>query len=217
MPDDPKDDAQEGLKKLLEKHSNDAMALAGQLHTENFQLREQKRALKAQLDAAEKLKPADGSVVLSKAEAERYDAYKALGKPEELGAIRTERDELKTKVAKAERDSSLRTVAEVEGFDAEVFTSLVTNDQSFEIKEIKKDNQTIKQAFIVIESDGKKESKPLAEFAAEKWSKFLPALKPEPEVKGTPIIKQTKGEPPREADAVAQQKAKLASSGKYQI
>lgn len=145
-----------------------------------------------------------GHVAVPAADAQLINAYKPLGKPEEITAMRTERDDLKTKVAKSQRLETLRSVAEVEGYDVEVLSELVTDEQSFEIKEVKKDGKEIKQANIIVETDGKKESKPLAEFAQEKWAKFMPALKPaDAKPQGTPYVPQKKGAPPKPEDPVA--------------
>lgn len=220
MPDDPKDDAHEGLRKLLEKHSNDATALATQLYSDNYQLREDKRKLKEQLADAEKAKPAEGSVVLSKADAERWKAYQELGKPDDLKATVTERDTLKGEVAKAIRTETIRSVAEVAGYNADVLGELAKETQTFAVKEITVDGKTIKQAYIVVEADGKQVEKPLAEFAEANWKSFLPALQPTvtPEKRqrqGTPYVPQKQGAPPQPPDQVAAERARLASTGDY--
>lgn len=217
MADDNKDDAQEGLKKLLEKHNNDAMALAGQLYSENYQLRDKSCTLRAEVEDAKKKLPAEDAVILSKADAERLEAYKALGKPDDLRAALTERDTLKTENAKAQRKDLLRSVADAEGFDVDVFTSLASDDLSFEIKEVKKDGKEFKQASVIIKVGDKQESKPLADYAAEKWQKFLPALKPTEKKEGTPYVPQKKADPPKEPDRVADERKKLISRGDYQL
>jgi len=218
MPDDNKDvSPQEGLQKLLDKAKGDAMALAGELYSENYRLRGDKRELKAKVEALEKSLPPDGSVVLSKADSERWEAYKSLGKPDELTKLKAEHVELQGKVAAAERNNTLRSVAEVAGLKADVLSKLVTDAHAFEIKDEKQDGKDIKRAYIVIESDGKKEAKPLVEYAEQAWPEFMPALKPAEEVKGTPYLKQTKGEPPKPPNQIADEKRKLAASGDYAL
>lgn len=68
-------------------------SLKEKLENEGFKARETKRELQAQLDTAtaratelEGSVPKDGQAVLSKADAERYATYQALGKPEEVKA-----------------------------------------------------------------------------------------------------------------------------------
>ena len=68
-------------------------ALKDKIETEGFRAREAKRELQAQLDAAntkvtdlETKVPSEGAVVLSKADSDRYMAYQALGKPDEVKA-----------------------------------------------------------------------------------------------------------------------------------
>lgn len=229
MPDDNKDDHGKGpdltaaIQALLVKHDNNASAAINQLLSENFKLREDKRKLKEAADAKVD-KPAEGSVILTKAEAERWEAYKLLGKPDDVKAALAERDTLKAENAKAQRKELLRSVAEVEGFDPDVLTSLAANDLGFEVKEVKdKEGKALKQAFVIIKSGDKQESKALTDYANETWQKFLPALKPSetPEKKsnssGTPYVPQKKGEPPREPDRVAEERKRLLSRGDYQL
>ncbi len=68
-------------------------SLKEKLENEGFKARETKRELQAQLDTAtarvtelEGSVPKEGQAVLSKADAERYATYQALGKPDEVKA-----------------------------------------------------------------------------------------------------------------------------------
>lgn len=76
---EPKKDDKEvvGLKRRLDKHQGDAMALAAELIAENTDLNRQ-------LSAARSNKPKEGSLVLSPEDTKQWNALIALGKPEEV-------------------------------------------------------------------------------------------------------------------------------------
>lgn len=87
-----------GLKKRLDKHQGDAMALAAELSAENADLNRQLRAVKGE-------KPKEGSLVLTPEQKTQWEAFIALGKPEEVIAAYQEyavlgkAEDLKTKIA----------------------------------------------------------------------------------------------------------------------
>lgn len=217
-----KDDLTAAITALLSKHNNDAQAAINQLLTENFKLREDKRGLKAQVEAFEKAKPAEGSVVLSKADAEKWEAYKAFGKAEDIKAAIAERDTLKTEVDMAKREQSLRDVAEVEGWNFGVIKRLAA-DVQFEIVDGKNDKgEAIRFANVVTKNGDRTETKLASEYAEKEWKEFLPSLKvsEEPAAKpGTQYVKQpgAKSQPATKDDAVKISRDKFAASGAYSI
>ena len=120
---------------------------------------------------------------LTKGEAERWEAFKALGKkPDELKQALQSSEELTTRIATLKRKDVLRDVADVgfggsklklsvlEGLDGKAGVS------EYKLKEEKdKQGNTHKVAYVVVEG---KES-PLEQFATENWSDYLFALKAE--------------------------------------
>jgi hypothetical protein len=209
---------------LLGKHNNDASAAINQLLSENFKLRDDKRKLKEQLDEAGKSKPAEGSIVLSKTDAEKWKLYQEFGKPEEIKAAIGERDTLKTEVATAKREQSLREVAEVEGWNFGVIKRLA-GDLSFEIVEGKDDKGNAKKyANVILKNGDRTETKTAAEYADKEWKEFLPSLKVTDEPAGRPnngtqYVKQpgAKSQPMTKDDALQETRKKLAASGAYSI
>lgn len=151
-----------GLKKRLDKHQGDAMALAAELSAENADLNRQLAAAKGQ-------KPKEGSLILSPDQAKQWEAFIALGKPEEviaayqeyvaLGKVEelkakiTAHAELETKHAEVteenvslKRADLLRKVAGDQKYDFEVFSVLDerAGKPEYEEHEVSVDGKTSK-------------------------------------------------------------------------
>lgn len=173
-------DVSEGFKKLLEKHNNDAVALAAKLHDENHSYRQKNSSLKAKV-------PADGSLVLDADQAKAWTAYVSLGKPEEITVIKTEHDQFATERQAAAREKLHGEIAEAHGYRVPVLSRLIDQDklEVVEIKEAKNAaGKTVKTAHV---KDGDKVVT-LPEYAKAHWSEFLDSLPITPASKpiGTP-------------------------------
>lgn len=196
------------LDNLLAKKNGDGVALAAQLLGENNNLREDKRKLKVTLSELQGKVPGEGMVLLSADDASAWNAYRELGTPAELKAAVTERDTFKADKDRLEgenatvrRDSLLRDVA---ADTHSKFAVLKDRDErtpglEYLKKTVKVDGKDVDQWFVKFK-DGDGENAPVKElayddFAAEKWSDFLPALKAEPaqEEKGTRHVVQGSG------------------------
>lgn len=93
----------------------DKTALRQQLETEGFKAREKARELQAQLEAAkaritelEAKQPPEGAVVLNKADSERWAAYQALGKVDEVRAALEAKAAAEQRLAERERADTIR-------------------------------------------------------------------------------------------------------------
>jgi hypothetical protein len=222
-PDQASDVIAKAIEGLMSKHGQDAMTVMRSLQDENYKLREKNRTLKQQFDDAEKKAPAEGSVVLSKADAERWEKLKALGKPEEVEAAIKERDALKTEVAGAKRDQLLRDVSEVEGWNFSVVKKLA-GDLSFEILDTTNDKgETRKSAMVLVKNGDSTEKKSAANYAETEWKDFLPSLKvgeqqQQTQPHGTKFVKQPGAKPQAPAtrqEVVKQERDNLLKSGDY--
>lgn len=166
-----KPDPAQAFQSLLAKHSNDALAVASKLFDENFTHRQRIRELEGKV-------PADGTVILSKADAERFEAFKALGKkPDELKQALADAENATNENAVLKKKDILRDVAAAHGYKLSV---LQDQDQKsggleYKLKDEGKAGETRKVAYVVVEG---KES-PLEEYAAEQWADYMPALKAE--------------------------------------
>lgn len=165
-------DPTQAFQSRLAKLNGDAMQFATQLFDENWQMREKLRL-------AEGKAPAEGSVVLSKSDAEKLEAIKASGVklseiPDKLKSLTT----LESENATLAKKDVLRDVALAHGYKLSVLQDLDSKAAGLEYKlkeEKDKSGETRKVAYVVVEG---KES-PLEEFASTTWADYLPALKAE--------------------------------------
>lgn len=163
----PGNDPAAGLRSALQRHQNDAMALAAQLYSENFQLRERNRQLNAQA-------PAEGSVVLSREQAAQWTAYQQLGAPDALQTSLQGAQQATARLAQLERTTLIRSVADAARWDAEVLAQLPgAGELTFEVREIEADGKKRPAAFVT-PKDG--QATPIETYAQQHWAKFLPAL-----------------------------------------
>lgn len=160
------------FEKLVARKGGDSNAVALMLFDENKRYRDTINDLRGKV-------PAEGAVVLAGADAQAYEAYKALGKPEEVKAAIEKRDQLQGQLDDVTRDATIRDAAAAAGFK---FSVLSERDKvarkvdgktlMFAVREVERDGKRSNVAFV---KDGDTE-KPLSEYAAEKWADYMPAL-----------------------------------------
>jgi len=172
MPDEPQggDNKAEALQKALAKHQGDAMALAAFLFSDNYDLREKNRKLKEQV-------PAEGSAVVSKPDSEKLEAYKALGKPEDIKTRLEAHATMETENAELKRDGILRDVAEAAGFKVSV---LKDRDKASggKLEYLFKEEGEQKKRVPYVKTEQGEVS--VEKYATDTWGDYLPALKAEP-------------------------------------
>ena len=119
----------------------------------------------------------EGGLVLTADERKRWEAWEALGKPDEVKTSIEQGKKDRAFVEKAEKAESLGKVASAAGWDAEAFTSLndMTPGLEWRVQEVKKGEETIQQAQVKVGDDWKNAE----DFAGERWKKFLPVLEAE--------------------------------------
>lgn len=171
-------DKDAAFQRLLDRYKNDAMALAEKLYGENYAHREQIRQLERNLTEAQGKAPAEGAVILAPADAAVWAAYQALGKPDELRQGLEERTQLQGKLTGMERETLLRSVADVVGYKPSVLANLERIARAegrtlgFEVKEQTVDGKPVRVAYV---KDGDAQT-PLADYAQTHWADFMPAL-----------------------------------------
>jgi hypothetical protein len=148
------------LMRILEKQS--------ELLSDNHRLRGQRTTLKQQLADATGKVPAEGARVLTADEAKVYDAYTALGKPDALKQAIDANGQATAELLSLKREKTIAKAAEAAGFKASVLAQLA-GDLDIQTK-AGKDNKPLA---VVVKDD--KET-PLADYAAQEWADFLPAL-----------------------------------------
>jgi hypothetical protein len=162
---------------LLKKNNDDPTRAIEVLLGENANLREDKRKLKADLEEANKAKPGEGALVLTKEEAADWEAFKALGKPADVKKKLDAHGELEKKVADADRSKLLSEAAQISGFKPSVLEKLA-DGLEIEVKDVPKTNEkneTVNTRVAFVKTDTG--LKTLADFANDSWKEFLPSLK----------------------------------------
>lgn len=185
----------DGFEALAAKHSNDGVGLARNLW-------DQLQAANAKVtELSGKVAP-DGAVVLKGDQAKAWSKYTSLGKPEEIETALSEGTAAKGDLAKLNRRETIRTVAGVAEFDADVLTTLA-GDLEFEVVDETVKGKTVKVAKV----KAGETSTPLADYAATNWPKFLPSLKagstPAPKL-GTPAPRNGTTTPARTLTTTSQ-------------
>ncbi len=148
------------FERLLNRSGSDGTQLARQLYEENFRHREQIRTLQGQL-------PAQGAAVLTPEQATAWQAYQALGAPDQVQATIAGHAALK-------RDLELRDVASASGYTLDVLRTL-SGDLAFEVKDETKDGKAVKAVYVTPKGG---QPTPIETYATEQWAAFLPALRP---------------------------------------
>ena len=188
------------LQGLLQKHGNDGARLAESLLRENHGYRRKLATAKTEIEETKKKAMPEGAVVLSADQAKAWDAYQKLGKAEDLQKALEELPKLKEQAATSARERLIAEAAKLTGFDSDVLSGLA-GKLELEMKETQKDGKAVRIALV---KDGGAE-KPLEEYAAEKWAKFMPALKPgNGSSGGTPYVSQSSGGKAPKTDMVDQ-------------
>lgn len=166
-----KPDLKKTADDLVAKHgtANEAVHV---LLGEAYKLRDSNRELKKQL-------PADGSIVLTADEGKALNAYKALGKPEEIATNLTAGTAAVAKVAAFLREKIHHKAAELCKFVPAVLGTLAEKDGLELVIGTGKDKAGKDVETASVKGEGEKTT-PLAEYAEAHWKPFLPALKVAP-------------------------------------
>ena len=170
---------------LLTQYNGDAARMAERLAdvlNDNFKGREKNRTLEAENERLKANQKPEGAVVLTGDDVKAYEAYTALGKPDEIKAKLGERDTFEGELTGLKRDATLRDVAQEAGFAFPVLKRLGA-DREYEIRDEQRDGKPVKRPYI---KDGDT-FKPLDEYAAQdaEWAPFLPSLRPTEAATGT--------------------------------
>ena len=185
---------------LAAQYHNDAMRVSERLAEvldDNFKLREKNRTLTGRVADLEKGKPAEGALVLDRAQAEAWTAYQALGDPATLKTTLEGAQTARGELATLKRGEAIRAAAEAQGYKAATLAKLPSlAGKDLIVKDVEIDGKKAKQAFVA--ADGKEH--PLAEFVTQHDPEFLPALTADAaassQSSGTSFVRQGAGAPP---------------------
>ncbi len=159
---------------ILEQYSGNATRMAEKLADalgDNFKLREQKRTLADENERLKGNQKPEGATILTGDEATAYEAYRALGKPDEVQQRLQERETLQGQLSTLQRDAVLRDAAQVAGYKFSVLRDRA-GDLAIEVRDATEEGKAVKRAFVKTQAG----ETPLAEYAAREWADYLPAL-----------------------------------------
>ena len=175
----------QGFQNLAQRQgSADAAGIL--LYQENFQLREQVRTMKAELEKLQKKLPGKDVTILTADQQQAWTEYQALGTPDEITA-------LKGQVARHARETAVSTAAAAAKFNQAVLLDILPDSAVLSVKSTTdEDGQPLNVAYIKV---GEGEEAPLTDYAKKHWTHFLPALAAEPgatqtQTTGTQYIRQ---------------------------
>ncbi len=185
---------------LLAQHGNEKTALEAALRKSRRYF-DKWKAAETEATALKAKVPADGSAVLPEADAKALEAYRALGKPDELKAALDEKATLAERVKKTDREALRRKVAEAEKADPDALAFLPGVDAlAFEVEPVDG-----KPAGFVKAGDKRTR---LREYVKTTYPKLEPTLFPAERQAlsgGTPMIPMSSGgQAPKGTDYVAQ-------------
>lgn len=107
----------------LESDRDDLFGKVQTRQTENGELKTRAQNAEAEVATLKEKLPADGSVTLSKADGERWQAYTALGKVDEVRTTLERVATLETEKAQADREATIRSA----GYDPKKLGRLIGN------------------------------------------------------------------------------------------
>lgn len=168
-------DPGKSFENFLKEHNNNAVTAAFKLFDENFRVRSRNRELSSELTKL-KAGQGEGTVVLSKEEAEAYNKFKALGTADEVAAAVAEREELKGKLAKTERAAQIADIAKAYGWNADALKQLV-EDKGLNVglKEVEVDGVKTNAGIVKVKEGESEVEKPVEDVLKF----YLPLLKAE--------------------------------------
>lgn len=137
-----------------------------------YRLRRTRDTLTRERDDLKAKLPADGAVVLAQADATALEAYRALGTPADLKAAQEARAAAEQRLAQVTRADTIRAAAEAAGFKPSVLTTLIGS-----LDVTTKPGPDGKPSAVVVK-DGAEVA--LADYAAQEWADFMPALAANP-------------------------------------
>lgn len=165
----------------------------------------------------------DGGLILDAEQAKRWQAWEGLGKPEDIAPKLEQAGKDRARIEQIEKRERITTVAAAAGWDADALSDLdsLAGGLEWTVSEVTgQDGNSVKSVSVKV--DGKDVD--AAEFAKQRWSKFLPILQlgndqesntPEPIVIRVPTGGAGGGKNRTYSQADAEKR--LAESGHYDM
>jgi hypothetical protein len=178
------------IKAILKDHGGDQGSAIRAVVAERDKYRDEVATLKDRL-------PKDGTLVLDADARSAWEAYQALGKPEDLTKALGERDEAVKKATTYERRETHAKIADIHKLKPRVLTTLAERDEldltvgEVDAKDPKNPSKAIKLEAGLVRGENEKGEEtltPLMEYAAKHWKDDLDWLKAEPSKPAAPTL-----------------------------
>jgi hypothetical protein len=206
---------------VLNRYSGDAIRMAervSQLENDNFKLREKNRDANAENATLKTKLPGEGAVILTAEQAQAWEAYQKLGKPEDVTRDLDAGRAAITKSADYERRELLDTAAKDLNFKPGLLKTLMEGKtvERREVEVRQQDGTTKKepQYFLVSEAGGQKTEKPLHDYFKEQGDDVLQSL--DAGEGGTSNVSTHAGGTPYPAQGAGQGKVGYEPKNRYQ-
>lgn len=161
---------------LQAKEGAAPLEFAAKIYGQNLLLQEENKNIKNGLSEIKAKVPAEGSVVLAGDDAKAWEAFKGLGRPDE---VKTQLEAAKTataELAKVERSRLAARAAKTVGYDPDVLEDLLPKFGDGAVLEVKSEQKEGKAADVAYVKDASGSTE-LSKFVEEKLPKYLPSLK----------------------------------------
>lgn len=184
-PDDPpggggggtRADRDAALTAFRAKFNNDLERAVATLFDENYRLRTKNRKLTEQVETA---KLPDGAVVLTKEQAEHWEAYQKLGAPDAL-VKKEELEQANARIAQLDARARHDTAAKVLGWKSSVLHDLAeAKGLHIEVKDEKEGDKVVPRVYTRPKADEKAPLVLLEKHVTDALADYLPALKERP-------------------------------------
>ena len=208
---------------------NQAIAKIGDLQEEIARLRNHKERLEGDLkdvrdkktaaesraeELAQKV-PADDAIILTGAQKDAFEAYKALGKPDELKSTLEAKTQAEQRLAAYQRQDAIRAAAGTT-YNAKALTRFLPETARIEANEETKDGKTEKAYAVVLPQGEGQEPKrtPLSEWVEAQEAELGLSLKVEQPKAAPTGPGGTPPAGPRSVEEIAEEKA---ATGQYRL
>ncbi len=204
---------------VLQQRISELEAKVDEVEADNYKVRQDRRDLQARVRELEKSAPEEGGLVLNKEQAEQWQQYQQIGKPDALKAGQEKLTALERQAAIAH---AAKHAAPGVAYNDLVLSQLVPESAVLAVKAVKDAEGNETQVATIKVGN---EEKPLADYAAAHWEPFMPALVnvgshgrgPQQPTPGTTFIKQQSQQPPPKPKEVTPEdiRAHKVASGRY--
>jgi len=198
------------IESLISKHGDERGAIKTLLD-ENLEYRQQLRDLKKELKEANGKAPAEGAIVLSGDDLKAYEAYQALGKPEELTDKLKKADESLQRLTELETAQTFADAAKIAGANEKALRKLY-GEEKLVTKKVGDEDKV----FVVTDDKETELSEHVKEHNPEFENSIFGLEAPEQPASRFPIQNPVR-RPAQSGATLDQIKQKKARSGAYTI